>query len=468
MRFRSLTTAVAVTCVAVLAAGVADVASKHAAPTPAGTWDPRVLPIVRFVEAHRGLHFTRPVPVSFLSDHEFDKQVAVPAPESKKDKADLARLLSTLRALGLVHGTVDLNGQLDTLLKSNVIGLYVPKKKAVFVRGTELGPYARVTLAHELTHALQDQHFDIKKMQDSAPGGDTTAVTALIEGDAVRIQDQYQKALPSGDKAEFDRVERITATRSKGASSVPAVLKDFLGFPYTFGPVLLDTLTAKDGNAAVDRAFRNPPSAEAQIVDPVGHPITEKPTPVPTPQLPAGAKKLDHVSPFGQVSLFEVLGSWLGYRSAWDAVADWRGDTSVPYSAHGLTCVAVDVAMGSSTSTTLLATTFQRWVPHVPGATVTVSKGLVAVRSCDPGEHGRALPKLTASAFDVLSARAAIIHEVMSGGGPYRFGQCVADGLIAALTPSGYADLAARDLPPARLAALQGLARQAAQHCRLG
>lgn len=468
MKRRRWTALIAVTGLAVLVTGTVDVATSggHTTRHYPKAWDSRVLPIVQFVESKRGLTFKHPVTVSFLDDKQFEKQIAVPAPESKKDKESLERELGTLRALGLVQGAVDLHAAFDTLGKASIIGLYVPEKKAVFVRGTSLGAYTRVTLAHELTHALQDQYFDLQKLQDSAPGGDSTAVTALIEGDAVRIQNLYQKDLSQPDQRAFDAEQRRGFDRSQDTNGVPPVLSDFLSFPYVFGPVLLDSLTAEDGNAAVDRALRSPPSAEAQIVDPVGHPVSARPVSVPAPSLPAGATKLDDVAPFGQVSLFEVLGSQLGYSSAWTAVAGWEGDSSMPYKAHGVTCVAIDVAMSDAAATSLLASTFRQWVRHVPGAVVDISKGEVTIRSCDPGPHGRPLPTMAVSAFAVLAARAEIIHEVMSGGNGYPFGRCVADAVISKLGPAGYGDLSGSDLRPGHLAALQRSFIAAATHCR--
>jgi hypothetical protein len=461
--------AIALTGLAVLGTGVVDVvtSSGGSARYPVA-WDPKVLPIVHFVERERGLTFKHPVPVAFLSDADFDKQVAVPAAESKKDKADLERALGTLRALGLVRGKVDLAAELDRLHKASIIGIYLPEKKAVFVRGTHLDPYGRATLAHELTHVLQDQYFDLAKLHKDAPGGDTTAVTSLIEGDAVRIQDAYEQNLSAADEKAFAAAQRLAAARAGGAANVPAVLGDFLSFPYVFGPVLLDSLTQEDGNAAVDRAFRQPPSAEAQVLDPVGHPADEKPVVVPPPALPAGATKLDDIAPFGQVSLFEVLGSQLGYRSAWDAVARWTGDASVPYKARGASCVAIDVAMVDDAATRLLDTTLRQWALHVPGAVIGTSKGLVTVRSCDPGVRGRALPRTSPSAFTVLAARAQLIHQAMSRGYGYPAGRCLADGVIAGLGPSGYGDLVAAAPSAAQVAVLGRLIRESLARCQTG
>jgi hypothetical protein len=458
---------IGLTGLAVLGTGVVDVATHHGT-TPAEhtvAWDRRVLPIVEFVEAHRGLRFKHPVPVSFLDEAGFEAQVAVPAAETKQDEADLERFVGTLRALGLVRGKVDLRSELDTLNRSSVIGLYLPSKQAVFVRGSTLDAFTRVTLAHELTHVLQDQYFDLDKMQDDAPGDDTTAVTSLIEGDAVRIESLYQEELSAADQAAYDRAARVASERSDGASSVPAVLSDLLSFPYLFGPVLLEHLTQRDGNAAVDRAFRRPPYQEAQIVDPLAHPTDEKAATVAPPRLPAGSARLGDVAPFGQVSLFELLGSRLDYRTSWSAVADWRGDAAYPYRLGGRTCIAIDVKMAGASGTVLLEQAFRTWAHGVPGATAASADGLVMIRSCDPGARARPLPSTDPSPFDVLAARATIIREVMGSGGRYAFGRCIADGVISTLGPARYGDLTSSDLPAPRLRALQSLASRQAAHC---
>ncbi len=447
----------------VLGAGVVKVATHSSDSVSYPTaWDKRVLPIVEFVEKNRGLTFKHPVPVSFLDDTTFNSQVAVKPAESKKDKADLATFLGTLRALGLVSGEVDLNKQLDTLLKSDVIGLYVPAKRAVFVRGKELTPYVRVTLAHELTHVLQDQYFDLVKLKKDAPGGDSTAVTALIEGDAVRIQKVYEKKLSSADQKSYATAQEGDATRGQDAADVPEILSNFLSFPYAFGPVLLEVLVQEDGNAAVDRAFKHPPSEEAQILDPVGHPLTEKARAVADPALPAGAKRLDKVAPFGQVSLFEVLGSRLDYATSWDAVAQWQGDAYVPYSLGGKTCVAIDVS--SNDANTLLSAA-SAWAKRLPGTTAVVTDGLVKIRACDPGAGAPAPAKAAVSVFTILQVRAQIIEQILTSGGDFAAGRCVADGVIAGLG-THQADLGSNSLPPERLGEIRSLFATIGQHCR--
>jgi hypothetical protein len=457
---------VAAVAAAILVTDVAVVLSRTDDEHPVAGWDSRVAPLVSFVEKARGLRFKHVVPVSFLDDASFNKEVAPPPAETAKDKQDLAQFAGELRALGLLRGAVDLKAAYADLLSSSVIGLYVPDKQAVFVRGKQLTPAVRVTLAHELTHVLQDQYFDLTKMKDDAPGGDTTAVTALIEGDAVRIEEAYRDKLSAGDLTSYQD-EQLKGFRQARDSTthVPAVMRDFLGFSYVFGPVLLDSLTAKDGNAEVDRAFRHPPTSEAQVLDPVAYPYAKDPVAVPTPTLPAGAMKVDDSGPFGQVFLFEVLSSHAGYERALAAVQGWRGDSYVGYRRGTTGCVAADVRMADPAAARRLDTAAHGWATRVPGATVRTVGTTVSLRSCDPGSRGSALLRQTPSAFDVLVVRTQIVHELTRSGATYQVGRCVADAVLADGRRNGYRDLTSDTPSAAAIKRFQEVAATAVGDC---
>jgi hypothetical protein len=284
-------------------------------------WDPRILAIVHFDEQHRGLTFKEPVKIEYLGNAQFNKEVAVPQPTSKAARAAETRALGELRALGLVHGNVDLAASENQLSQSDIVGLYVDSKKTVFVRGTALTPFVRVTLAHELTHALQDQYFGLDKLRRGVTGGDDTALTALIEGDAVRDETLYEQSLSAADQQAYQAEQNRLQKGAGQTGGVPEILSDIVDFPYAFGPTVVDSLDANGGTAAIDRAFRKPPVAEAQIIDPVKYPVGWSPARVATPVLGAGQRRVDKSSPFGQVSLFEVLGSRLGYERSWTTAA---------------------------------------------------------------------------------------------------------------------------------------------------
>jgi hypothetical protein len=434
--------------------------------TKSVSWDTRVLPIVHFVEHARGLDFKQPVPVQFLSSSQFEKVVSVPQPTTHHDRAAMTSAVRELRALGLVSGNVNLAASLDTLSKAGVVGLYIPDKKTVYVRGSVMTPFVRVTLAHELTHALQDQYYGLDRLQ-SMQSADGLAVTALIEGDATRVENAYRQTLSSADETSYEHALQAAEQRA-GAAGVPAVLEDVAGFPYSFGTTYVDALAANGGVAAVNAAFRSPPRSQAQILDPDLYPTGWRPLPVARPALPAGARTLDTASPFGQAMLFDVLGTRLGYGQAWSAVQGWQWDNSVPFSQAGKTCVAIDVRMDTAAQATALAAAETAWAAAsgIPGATATQRGTLVSLVSCDPGAAATALPTSSPSAFDVLSARAAFIGGIItSGPADFPLGRCVADSVIGQVGPAGYGELTAATLSQAQEQSLLQMAAAAARQC---
>ena len=126
-------------------------------------------------------------------------------------------------------------------------------------------------IVHELTHALQDQHFDLTKLDDAVEtAGEDFALTALVEGDATSVEDDYLFSLP---QAEQDAVLRRRPHRhgrtTPSSSDIPPVLDLFTGGPYVFGSRYVGLLRQAGGQGRVNDAFANPPSTEEEIIDPV-------------------------------------------------------------------------------------------------------------------------------------------------------------------------------------------------------
>ena len=82
------------------------VAAPHGAAAAESGWDKRVEPIAREVEKLRGLDFEHPVPVDFLSEAAFKKNIAVDRDKlSADDKKEIRRAQSQLRSIGLLETT---------------------------------------------------------------------------------------------------------------------------------------------------------------------------------------------------------------------------------------------------------------------------------------------------------------------------------------------------------------------------
>src|SRR5262249_23741025 len=144
-------------------------------------------------ESARGLDYKHPVFVDFLSEDDFNKKVTGPDASSLSDseKQQLTDSVATFRALGLIQGDVDLAAQNNQLQQSSVLAFYDPQTKHVYVRGTDLDIAHKVTLAHELTHALQDQYFDLTRLGKLPTQEQQNAFRTMAEGDAVRIENKY-------------------------------------------------------------------------------------------------------------------------------------------------------------------------------------------------------------------------------------------------------------------------------------
>jgi hypothetical protein len=397
-------------------------------------WDPRVAAIVPFVEQHRGLKFLHPVAVDFLPEDQFKLKVgAAPAPTAKQ-QVDLGHTVGELRAMGLIHGDVDLTAMGKQVSEQSVIGLYVPKDKRVYVRGTALTPDVRVTLAHELTHALQDQHFDLRRVLH-LPHVDSTAVLTLVEGDALRVQRAYAAAMSTEDKATYQKTGAAQA-QAAYLTGVPQVFIDGFSAPYIFGPVFVDALVASGGTAAIDHAFANPPTVDAQVVDPNRYLIQTDVAIVPPPAVVADDTRLSSPLTVGQVGMLQVIGATVGYQEAWSALQSWRGDQVVGYLHSGQVCLAIASVFDGPEHAAAFAVLAGRWAAGRSRASVATVDKKVVLRSCDPGPAAAVDPASSPTPFAVLTLRSSVIGDLIDNAkAPADVAGCIADQVILTVGP---------------------------------
>ena len=405
-------------------------AGQVAASPHGGQWDPKVAPVAQFVEQQRGLTFKHAVLVRFLADDAFARAVTSQNALTARDQAKLSDGVAVLRALGLAHGDVDLAPGRQ-LVSQEVLGFYSFGTKQVSVRGTELTPEVRVTLAHELTHALDDEHFGLNRGDQTSGAGN--AFRALGEGDAVRVQNAYADSLAPDERLKYAAAQNEVRPDSP---NVPEVFSDIIVFPYAFGPTFIQALLDHDGNGAVDRAFADPPRSDAEIVDPSTYLARQKPTKVAAPLLGAGQVGIEKPDDFGQVVMLLVLGDRLDFGTAWRAVQGWAGDSSVTYRQAGRVCVAVATASRTPGDSDRLLTATQQWVAGVPGATVVRVGTTVELRSCDPGKDAPGHPVHKPPAFHVLVLRAALVQSLRRDSHmPQSVAECTADEFITRVGP---------------------------------
>ncbi len=213
------------------------------------------------------------------------------------------------------------------------------------------------TLVHELTHALQDQTFDLSRLEASARTDDETGLTirALVEGDAERVADDYYDEQTTAWQNSVDSVE------NSGSASTTPIVDVYAGMPYAFGEPFVYGLLDAGGNRAVDAAFRKPPTTSAQLLHPARFYAGSLPAPTPPTRPKAPPGDLADVGALGQ------LGLWAAAEVARPTMRDtakldgWMGDSYVSTDGDSGVCF-VDDARFSSPQTRATAVAFlKQW-----------------------------------------------------------------------------------------------------------
>ena len=218
-----------------------------------------------------------------------------------KDAKRLERSSAVLKKFGLIPRNFDLCTFLVTMLREQVAGYYDEKTKTVNLLNWLDVEQQKPVLAHELTHALQDQSFGIEKwMKGSAEDADnkkddpspadiendeeTSARQAVVEGQAMVVLLDYSLA-PAG-KTLLDSPQIVEALKqgmlvgtadSPKFRDAPIFLKEELTFPYRYGLDFTAALLQAGGKElAYAGAFKDPPKTTREIMEPETYLAHEK------------------------------------------------------------------------------------------------------------------------------------------------------------------------------------------------
>ncbi len=395
-------------------------------------WDTRVASLVSFVEDERGLQFEHPVEVEFLSEATFKQRVTTSeASLTKDDRADIHNSETFLRALGLIDGDTDLFAEVNRTQSEGVLAFYDPDTKQITVRGTKLDMATRVTLVHELTHALQDQNFDLDALQELDHDDESGTIRALVEGDATEVENAYIDSLSSADRAAYER-QNADAQDDADFDGIPPVVRIMFGAPYDFGPTLVEVIKADGGMAALNDAFEHPPTEAENLFDPTTYIEHDTPEHVTPPRLPAGAKEHDSGS-FEPFAWYIMLSERLDAHEALRAVDGWGGDAYVTYTTRsGKDCTQVRYRGEQASDTIEMQQALTDWVAALPAATASVrSQGTTLLfQSCDPGPNAKVATGKSLDAIGLPIARVGIVKELLVEGASLDMSACVADGVV--------------------------------------
>ena len=352
--------------------------SNSSSQTPATT-DPQdleaaVLAIEKFVEQQRGLTFKTKVDVHLAGEGEFQSRLLK---DFDKERPALLEEQEVLSALGLVPHGSDVVGDSRSLLSVGVVGFYDPETKQLVVRGTTVTPYVREVLAHELTHALDDQWFDLNRPELDNPDDESGfAFDGLAEGNARRIENAYVGSLPRDEQLAATTEEQQLVAQHPEIFSLPPILLTLLRAPYDDGPPFIGALLAAGGQTVLDRAFSTPPVTSEQILDPSKFLAGEGPVDVATP---TPESTTSNVGVLGELLMKEMLFDSLTSGAEVNrTVAGWGGDRYVTWTdASGASCLRDTFVGDTPTDTSELVEAMTKWADDHDGS-VNASPGAPA------------------------------------------------------------------------------------------
>lgn len=348
----------------------------------------RVARIADRVERLRGLRFLRPVEV----------EVVAAAEARRVGLAELARTQTAqerradedlLKLLGLLPEDASMQAITEAIFAEQVAGFYDPRRdRLALVRGAGVDD---ITLAHELVHALEDQHFDLERLGDG-PGDDRAAAEqALAEGTATRVMQDYAARWPS-DAPLGDALAGLAQFTT--STPLPAYTMRSLIFPYLQGERFVSALrdAARGDWRLVDLALASrPPVTTAEILAADRWLRAEQPQAVAlhgAAVLPAAGSWRRLVgSTLGAEPVAALLSPTLGPSRGRTLTAGWRGGRYAfwrrgPAMAPGCaapcrprSAVELAVRMETARQARDLAAGLRRWLAALPSS----SAGAVSV-----------------------------------------------------------------------------------------
>jgi hypothetical protein len=241
-----------------------------------------------------------------------------------------------LRVFGLAPKEFAYRSFIIKLLTEQVAGYYDPKAQQFYLADWIELEGQKPVMAHELTHALQDQHFNLKRFENW-PKGDSDAelaAHALIEGDATLAMTIYMAKNPLVALA-FIRSLGAQEIASEQFKQAPRALRESLLFPYEEGSAWATQLYKRGGWEMVSQAFTKLPQSSEQILHAEKYFSYEAPQKLTLPELQSALgpawKKLDY-DVNGEWGCYLILNEFLNdAEESKQASAGWAGDRFALY-----------------------------------------------------------------------------------------------------------------------------------------
>jgi hypothetical protein len=231
--------------------------------------------LLKEVPPLRGLDFKEEVPCKLSSKSDVERYLdSILSKESTASKLEKEEVI--FKALGIIPSDYPYKSGLINLYREQIGGYYNPDEK-YYVMASWMPISLQAPIAiHELTHALQDQHFNLKELMDeNLMSDELLARSALIEGDATIIMTDYSRkgigvSSIKGDESVSSFMLQTILASSFGSAmqKAPPALQSMLMFPYISGIRFAHALLREGGFELINKAITNPPLGSNEILHP--------------------------------------------------------------------------------------------------------------------------------------------------------------------------------------------------------
>lgn len=249
---------------------------------------------------------------------------------------------ATLQAFGLVSSDFDLEKFLITFYTEQAAGFYDPRRKTMFLADWVGEDMQNLVLAHELTHALQDQNFDLEKFLHALRDNDdaTNARQAVVEGYATAAMMQHLVRpldlanLPSLGTM-MDQVVHLQMGEFPAFSNAPFFFRLQALFPYAQGMAFMQQNLAQGGWKKLGALFRDPPLTTKEIFEPRFY-LEHRPLSnisMPRPALLSNLRGLRVLAEnvMGELGYYALLGQFISEEEAKSVSTGWVADRYIVY-----------------------------------------------------------------------------------------------------------------------------------------
>ncbi|WP_263354987.1 hypothetical protein [Acidicapsa acidisoli] len=331
-------------------------AETHITPEQAKALFRSVDELIKFASDDTGLPIKHEVKRTLTTRAAVEKYLSEKFDEDE-DAKRMQRGEIVLKKFGLLDRDFNLKPFMLSLLKEQIAGYYDSKTKTVYMLDWIDPETQKPVLAHELTHALQDQHTDLEKWNDQTPSDLShnatedndhlakdeldTARTAALEGQAMAVFLDYSLK-PSGrsiikNPELLDQLQnQMQATDdSPVLSRAPLLLSESLLFPYKDGLSFeQDVWMDKGRQAAFAGVLDRPPSSSWEVINPRAYEQGKQSPILVLPDIHPLLNKTYKPYDIGQVGqldlriLAQIFGGEAAAREltpAWDGGIYWAG-----------------------------------------------------------------------------------------------------------------------------------------------